>query len=237
MISPEKSRVLVVEDDRDIANLLVFHLEAEGFEVLVNPTGEKFLEQVREFRPDVVVLDLMLPAADGTELMRTLRRDPAFVGLPVIMLTARVAEADRVRGLELGADDYVVKPFSARELVARVRARLRSQPQPRTQTLRAGNLEVDLRSRTASVGGQKLELSDTEFRMLAFLMMSPGTVFSRRDIVNAVWSPQHFITERTIDVYMLRLRTKIEADPANPKMLVSVRRVGYRFEGAVEQPA
>ncbi|HXR97663.1 MAG TPA: response regulator transcription factor [Terriglobales bacterium] len=222
--------ILVVEDDQDVARLVAFQLEHEGFAVTVNATGGGVLEQVASLQPRLVVLDLMLPLAHGYEILRDLRRDPRYAQIPVLLLTALGAESDRVRGLDLGADDYMQKPFSPKELAARVRARLRGAPAAAPARLTAGPLELDLDAHTARMHGVPLELSDTEFRLLAFLMKSPARAFTRRQIVAAVWSPQHFITDRAVDVYMLRLRAKIELEPERPRLLVSVRRVGYRFD-------
>jgi len=230
MTTSDKERILLVEDDADVARLVRYQLEHDGFMVAVNSTGAGVLEQITEWRPALVVLDLMLPSANGLEVLQRLRQDPRYSQLPVILLTALGEETDRVRGLDLGADDYITKPFGPRELVARIRARLRSSQNEAPAILAAGGLQLDLRARTATLDGQALELSDTEFRMLAFLMKHPGKAFTRREIVDSVWSPQHFITERTVDVYMLRLRGKIEPDPEQPRYLISVRRVGYRFD-------
>jgi DNA-binding response OmpR family regulator len=223
-------RLLLVEDDRDIARLVTAQLAQEGYDVVVNATGGGVREQVSELEPQLILLDLMLPLAHGFEILRELRQDPRLRQTPVLVLTALGAESDRVRGLDLGADDYLTKPFSPRELAARVRARLRAAPPVPPPTLAAGPIELDLKARAARLRGCPLELSDTEFRLLAFLMQSPGQVFTRRQIVAAVWSPQHFITDRAVDVYMLRLRGKIEANPEQPRWLTSVRRVGYRFD-------
>lgn len=227
---PVRPRILLVEDDADVARVVCFQLEQEEFEVAVNATGGGVPEQVEQWQPRLIVLDLMLPLAHGFEILRALRQNPRFQPIPVLLLTALGAEADRVRGLDLGADDYMVKPFSPRELAARVRARLRGTADEPTRLIEAGPLALDLHAHSARLGGRPLELSDTEFRMLAFFMRSPGRAFTRRQIVGGVWSPQHFIADRAVDVYMLRLRNKIEANPEKPRLLVSVRRVGYRFD-------
>ncbi len=228
--------ILVVEDDPDVAQLVRRQLEREGFRAVVNATGEGVLAQVATLRPALLILDLMLPAGSGLLLLRQLRQDPAAAGLPVIVLTALAEEADRLKGFALGASDYVTKPFSPRELAARVHARLR-EGGGGGEELRAGPIRLDLRARSAwlaapgdPAGEHPLELSDTEFRMLAFLLRRPGRALTRREIVDAVWSPQHFITERTVDVYMLRLRGKIEARAEGRKLLVAVRGVGYRLD-------
>jgi DNA-binding response OmpR family regulator len=227
---PEAGRIFVVEDDPDIARLVRFALEAQRFDVRLNSSGERFLEEVRQFGPHLIVLDLMLPSADGLQLLRQLRRDMVYGRLPVIVLTARTSESDRVKGLDLGADDYVSKPFSTMELLARIRARLRASPAADLGMLEVGALQLNLRARTARFKGEPLALSDTEFRILAFLAKAPGTAFTRRQIIDGVWSPSHFISERSIDVYMLRLRNKIEADSADPRHLTSARGHGYRYE-------
>lgn len=230
MTTSDKERILLVEDDPDVAHMVSYQLEREGYAVALNPTGAGVFDQLTEWRPALAVLDLMLPAANGLEILQRMRQDPRYAQLPVILLTAMGEETDRVRGLDLGADDYITKPFSSRELVARIRARLRSSQNEAPALLTAGGLQLDLRAHTAQLNGQPLELSDTEFRMLSFLMKNAGKAFTRREIVDSVWSPQHFITERTVDVYMLRLRGKIEPDPEQPRYLISVRRVGYRFD-------
>jgi len=224
------TRILVVEDDRDVARLVAAQLTADGHEVVVNSTGGGVVEQVEELEPRLVILDLMLPLAHGFEILQSLRQHPRFAELPILLLTALGAEADRVRGLDLGADDYVQKPFSPRELAARVRARLRGAADTQPPTIEAGPLTLDLKSHMARLRGENLDLTDTEFRLLAFLMKSPGQAFTRRQIVAGVWSPQHFITDRAVDVTVLRLRGKIEPNPEQPQWLQSVRRVGYRFD-------
>ena len=234
-MSPQE-RILVVEDDVDVARLVEMQLRQGGYQVRVNASGAGFIAEVEEWEPELIVLDLMLPRANGLDLLAELRRHPRLSARAVILLTALGEEADRVRGLDLGADDYLTKPFSARELVARVRARLRSGPREAPAALTYAELSLDLRARQATLRGAPLELSDTEFRLLAFLMKDAGKAFSRREIVDAVWSPQHFITERTVDVYMLRLRGKIEETPEEPRYLLSVRRVGYRFNPHADKP-
>ncbi len=228
-------RILVVEDDPDLGELLRLQLQQAGYQVALNSTGAGFLRQLQEFEPQLVVLDWMLPAADGLELLREVRRQPRSARLPVILLTARGEEADRIRGLDVGADDYVTKPFSPRELLARIRARLRAGAEAGPESLRCGPLHLDLRAHVAQLDGQTLELSEIEFRLLAFLMRNPGQAFTRRQIVDAVWAADHFITERTVDVYVFRLRGKLEAQPQNPRWLQSVRRFGYSFAGEVER--
>ena len=222
-------RILVVEDDPLLGRLLEVHLGREGFLVTLNATGAGVPEQITALRPRLLILDLMLPAAHGLEILRGLRRDPLHRSLPVLILTALGAEADRIRGLELGGDDYMTKPFSPAELTARVRARLRTAPAAAAE-VSAGALRLDLRARTAVLAGRPLELSDTEFRLLAFLMQTPGEAHTRREIVEAVWSPQHFITDRAVDVTLRRLRTRLGGSEEAPGWITAVRGVGYRFD-------
>ncbi len=229
----EPPRILVVEDDPDLGELLRYQFQHAGYAVELNPTGAGFFQQLQAFEPHLLVLDWMLPAADGLELLRQVRRQPRSARLPVILLTARGEEADRIRGLDIGADDYVTKPFSPRELLARVRARLRAGVEAGPAILQSGPLRLDLRAHQAELHGHSLELSQIEFRLLAFLMRNAGQAFTRRQIVDAVWAADHFITERTVDVYVFRLRGKLEADPDTPRWLQSVRRFGYSFAGEV----
>lgn len=223
--------ILVVEDDRHVARLVRMQLEQEGFEVVVNASGGGVLEQAAALRPRLMVLDLMLPLADGRDLLQSLRMDPGLRTLPVLVLTALGTEADRIQGLDLGADDYLVKPFSPRELVARVRARLRTAPSELPLEMTAGPLTLDVRARSVTLDGQPVELSDTEYRMLAFFMRSPGQAFTRREIVAGAWSPHHFITERAVDVTLMRLRAKLAAEnAAASNWITAVRGIGYRFD-------
>lgn len=223
------ARILVVEDDADLRALLQLQLTREGYEVAVNATGAGVLDQVAAWRPQLVLLDLMLPQAHGLEILRELRRRPFSRELPVLVLTALGAEPDRIRGLDLGADDYLGKPVSARELAARIRARLRTAASAEDE-LAAGGLRLDLRAQRAYCEGQELALSATEFRLLAFFLRSPGQVFSRRQIVDAVWSPQHFITERAVDVAIRRLRARLALHAQARLQLKAVRGVGYRAD-------
>jgi len=222
--------VLLVEDDGDVAQLVKAQLEREGIAVEVNRTGAKVLEQLAELEPQMLILDLMLPQANGLEILRRVRESPRFRKLPVLVLTALGSEAERVRGLDLGADDYVAKPFSPRELAARVRARLRGTPPAEPSPLVAGPITMDLRAHRVRVREQTIELSDTEFRLLAFFLRSPGRAFTRREIVAGVWGAQHHISDRAIDVYMRRLRGKVEATAEKPEFLVAVRGKGYRLQ-------
>jgi len=222
------ARILVVEDEPLLRELLVTHLRAEGYEVRIAADGEQGLAAAREFKPDVCVLDVMLPRLDGLSLCRIVRRelDPG-----IIMLTARASEVDRVIGLDSGADDYVVKPFSLPELTARVRAALRRAPSQRQQTqLVSGDLRLDLAARRVRRGEQDLRLTHKEFELLALLMRHKGMVLTRDMLLSQVWGDDFEGDPRTIDVHVRWLREKIEDDPAHPVHLQTVRGVGYRFD-------
>src|SRR6266700_8319614 len=206
------SRVLIVEDERDIRDLVLFHLEREGFQVSSASSGEEALRQVRHASPDIVLLDLMLPAMGGLEVCRKLRQDPATVALPIVMLTAKGDEVDRVLGLELGADDYVVKPFSPKELLARVRAVLRrSLPAPGASPTTLGALTIDPGTHTVSMGDEILALTPKEFDLLRALVEARGRVLSREFLLDRVWgySRASEIESRTVDVHVRRLRVKL----------------------------
>lgn len=222
-------RVLVVDDEPRLVNLVRGYLEQDGYKVATAGNGREALLISREFEPDLIILDLMMPEMNGWEFMRHLRREH---DTPVIMLTARVDENDRVAGLEMGADDYLTKPFSPRELMARVRAVLR-RAQPAEQTpaerLRFGALEIDADSHTARLGGRSLDLTPTEFDLLLTLMRNPGRAFGRLELLERTQGLAYDGYERTIDVHVKNLRKKIEADPAHPQFILTVFGVGYRF--------
>ena len=223
--------VYVVEDDQDIASLVKFNLEESGFGVRLFDQGEGVIAAAEKLRPDLFILDIMLPDGDGLDLCRAIRRSRMLAGTPIIFLTAKAEEADRVVGLELGADDYVTKPFSPRELVARVKAVLRRLEQPAGESpITAGDLTIDPGAVRVTVRVQPVDLSATEFQLLEFLARHPGRVFSREQLLDAVWRETRFVTPRSVDVYVRRLREKIEADPENPAFIVTVRGAGYRFE-------
>ena len=226
------SRVLIVEDEPDIRELVVHHLKREGYQVSAASSGEEALRQVQAAPPDLVILDLMMPAMDGLEVCRRLRQDPATASLPIVMLTAKGDEVDRVLGLEIGADDYVVKPFSPKELLARVRAVLRrSRPAPGAAPLRLGALVVDLGTHTASVGEQALALTPKEFDLLRALVEARGRVLSREFLLDRVWgySRASEIESRTVDVHVRRLRVKLGAEG---RRILTVKSVGYRLDTA-----
>jgi len=221
--------VLVVEDETSVADAVAYALEREGFEVTVARDGRQALEAFQSVQPHLVVLDLMLPGMSGWDLLGAFRRQAR---VPVIMLTARAEEADRVAGLEMGADDYVTKPFSMRELVARVRAVLRRTAAAQDETgpvLERGGVRVDLDRHEATSDGKALELSPKEFDLLAYLLQHAGRTRTREQILGAVWGDDAFIDHRTVDVHVRWLRLKIEQDPANPQRLLTVRGVGYKF--------
>lgn len=221
--------VALIEDDADLFALLKYNLEKEGFRFTGLPTGKGALEFCRRERPDLLILDIMLPDSDGIEICRGIRSTPDLAHIPVIFLTARASESDRILGLELGANDYVVKPFSLRELIARVRSQLRA-PATATRILRCEGLELDRDSCRVRLHGKSLTLTATEFRLLEFLMSRPGVVFSREQLLDYVWGVDRAVTDRTVDVHILRLRQKVEADPANPTLIRSVRGFGYLFD-------
>jgi two-component system response regulator ResD len=229
-----EARVLVVDDEPIVRDVLARYLTREGFEVELARDGEAALEVAESRCPDLIVLDLMLPKVDGLEVFRRLRaRNGAGPGAPaVIMLTARGEETDRVVGLELGADDYVVKPFSPREIVARVRAVLRraaDSPIDAEQALRIDTIEIDPRTRRARLDGKELPLTPKEFDLLHFLASNPGTAFTRIELLEELWDIAFEGDPSTVTVHIRRLREKIEPDPSAPRRLLTVWGVGYRF--------
>jgi len=225
-------KIVLIEDDADLYALLKYNLEKEGFQMTGSQTGKGAIDLCRRERPDLVVLDIMLPDSDGLDICKGLRAQPELATVPIIFLTARASETDRIVGLELGANDYIVKPFFVRELIARIKIQFRGQ-QPATRTLKAAGLELDRESLRVTLNGQPLQLTATEFKLLEFLMTRPGMVYSRDQLLDAVWGHDRAVTDRTVDVYILRLRQKIEDDAANPVFIRSVRGFGYSFNEAV----
>jgi len=227
------TQVLVVEDESDIRELVRYHLEQEGYTVREAATGEEALSQVGDLGPDLVILDLMLPGTDGMAVCKRLRSNPVTASVPVIMLTARAAEVDRVLGLEMGADDYVTKPFSPRELVARVKAILRraraTDGAPGHDTYERGRLRIDFDSYEASIDGRALTLSLREFELLKFLVRNPNRVYDRLQLLDLVWGRDVHVEPRTVDVHVRRLRKHIERNDATPELILTVRGVGYKF--------
>ena len=220
-----------MEDDADIARLVRHHLENEGFAVRVYSSGTSVLGDAERQRPALFVLDIMVPGRDGLELCRNIRQNPALAAVPVIFLTAKSGEADRVLGLELGADDYIPKPFSPRELVARVKAVLRRFERPLPPSpLKVGDIEIDPSAMTLTVRGKTVATTATEFRLLDFFARHAGRVFTRDHLLDSVWRDTAYVTPRSVDVYVRRIREKIEADPEDPRYLRTVRGAGYRFE-------
>lgn len=220
-----RERILLVEDESAIRELVAFHLEEAGYEALQAETGEEGLAMALRDEPALVILDLMLPGLDGSEVLRRMRRESR---VPVVMLTARGEEADRVRGLELGADDYMVKPFSPRELVARVRAVLR-RTSADTEEIASGPVRLDLLGHRCFVDGGEVSLTLTEFGLLHALMEHPGQVLTREKLLERVWGYDFYGDARTVDVHVRHLREKIEENPSEPLLVETVRGVGYRF--------
>jgi two-component system response regulator RegX3 len=224
------TRVLVVEDEESISDPLSYLLRQEGFEVSVASTGPEGLAEFDRGGADIVLLDLMLPGLSGTEVCRTLRTKSS---VPVIMLTARDSEIDKVVGLELGADDYVTKPFSSRELVARVRAVLRRGTEPEDEAsaaLEAGRVRMDVERHVVTVDGEQLAMPLKEFELLEMLLRNAGRVLTRGQLIDRVWGADYVGDTKTLDVHVKRLRAKIEPDPGAPRYLVTVRGLGYKFE-------
>jgi len=237
---PAKKTILVVEDEPDIRELIRYNLEQEGFAVAEAPDGEAALAYARRTAPALVILDLMLPGADGLEICRRLRAQPETAKVAIVMLTAKAAEVDRVLGLEMGADDYVTKPFSPRELVARIRAVLRRTdarevPRPH-EVYERGRLRVDFDTYEVRLEGTPLALSLREFELLKFFVRNPNRVFDRLAILDLVWGEDTYVEPRTVDVHIRRLRQRVERDDANPTLILTVRGVGYKFDERALQP-
>jgi two-component system, OmpR family, response regulator len=231
-LMPDSSTILLVDDEDAVQKLLAYPLERDGFRVLQARDGEEALRRFESEHVDLVVLDLMLPRVDGLEVCRRLR---ATSSVPIIMLTARDDELDKVLGLELGADDYITKPFSIREFRSRVRALLRRASAPRGDSrdedvIEAGGLRIDPAKRAVSVHGNRVELTYVEFELLRTLASHPGRVYSRKQLLEALWGGADYREPRTIDVHIRHLREKLEADPSNPEFILTVRGVGYRFK-------
>lgn len=232
-------RLVIIEDEKDIVELVRYNLRKEGFEVQAFQRGKEGLDFLRRNPVDLVLLDILLPDADGFEICRRLRADARMAFLPVIFLTAKGEEIDRVLGLEIGADDYVVKPFSPRELVARIKAVLRRQERggEKREIVESGGLHLDSRTQEVSVAGKPVVLSALEFKLLHFLASHPRHVFSRDRLLDEVWGQDRFVTPRTVDVHIRRLREKIEPQPDRPRFLQTVRGAGYRFSAGPQEAA
>jgi two-component system phosphate regulon response regulator PhoB len=226
-----KPLIFLVEDDADISRLVRHHLEAAGYAVRAFPAAGAVLSEAERERPSLFLLDIMVPGGDGLDLCRRIRQMPLLGMTPVIFLTAKTGESDRVLGLDLGADDYITKPFSPRELVARARAVLRRFEKPLTPSVvKIGEIEIDSGAMTLSVRGKPAATTATEFRLLDYLARHVGRVFTRDQLLDAVWRDTAYVTPRSVDVYVRRIREKIEPDPENPRYLRTVRGTGYRFE-------
>jgi len=226
----------VVEDEQDVAELLRYHLAKEGYEVLLTSNGADALKRARESKPELILLDIMVPQLNGWEVCRRLKQEPDTRGIPVIMVTGRVDEGDKVLGFEMGADDYVTKPFSPRELVARVRAVVRrgkgAEAVGRKLHLKVGDLEIDRHRFEVSVRGQRVDLTPKEFELLATLAGTPGRVFGREELLDLVWGQDGFVEPRTVDVHVARLRAKFASARLPRGGVETVRGVGYRFREA-----
>ena len=227
--------IFVLEDDADIRRLVQYQLEGAGYSVRAYPAVGPIVQDAERQRPALFLLDIMVPGGDGLDLCRRLRLNPMLASVPIIFLTARAAENDRVHGLELGADDYITKPFAMRELLARVKAVLRRFERP-TESLGASavltidSLEIDGNSMQLRVNNELVMTTATEFRLLDYLARHPGRVFSRDHLLDAVWGDARFVTPRSVDVYVRRIREKIEVDPETPRFLKTMRGAGYRFD-------
>jgi DNA-binding response OmpR family regulator len=224
-------RVVVIEDEKDIVELLAFNLRKEGFDVKSFDRGREGLEALRRGPTDLALVDIMLPDLDGLEICKLIRADEHLKHLPIIFLTAKAEEFDRVLGLELGADDYIVKPFSPREVVARIKAVLRRREigDDDSVVVETQELRLDPRTQEAVVRGQSVVLSSLEFKLLHFLASHPRRIFPRESLLDRVWGRDRFVTPRTVDVHIRRLREKIEMQPDKPRYLQTVRGSGYRF--------
>jgi phosphate regulon transcriptional regulator PhoB len=225
--------ILVVDDEKDLVELVGYNLGKEGFIILQAFDGESALETVRRKKPDMLILDLMLPGLNGLDICRILRSKPETEAIPIIMLTAKGEEVDKIIGLEIGADDYITKPFNIRELLARVRSLLRRSvirnDGDKRKTFTDRGLHIDYHSYQVTVRGRKAELGPTEMKLLMFLTQHPGRVYSRDQLLDQVWGDEAFVEPRTVDVHISRLRAAIETDKENPEYILTVRGIGYKF--------
>lgn len=227
------SKILIVDDEKDIVDLIAYNLEKEGFTTAKAYDGESALQFIKKQKPDLIILDLMLPKLNGLDVCKSVRREPDISALPIIMLTAKSDEVDKIIGLEVGADDYVTKPFSVKELIARVRSILRrlkaGEKNTSEEEFTHGGLTINYQSCLVSVNGRKVTLSPTELKLLFFFSRNPGRVYSRNQIIDHVWGDDTFITDRAVDVHIRRLRSQIEKDMENPQYILTVRGFGYKF--------
>jgi len=226
-------RIAIVEDETELASLLDYNLTRHGYETQVLGGAEGTLKTLENMKPDLIVLDVMLPGVDGFELCRAIRKSAVLARTPVLFLTARSDEVDRVLGLEIGGDDYMTKPFSTRELVARVKAHLRREEMDaEPAVMELGRFRLDRGARRVYLDGRELVLTSTEFKLLEYFLTHPGRAYSREQLLESVWGEQRYVTPRTVDVHVRRLREQIEEQPDTPRYLTTVRGFGYRFEEA-----
>jgi DNA-binding response OmpR family regulator len=224
-------RIAVVEDEAELASLVEYNLVRNGFQPRILTGAKGTLQALEAWRPDLIVLDVMLPESDGFELCRQIRKTSTMARTPILFLTARSDEVDRVLGLEIGGDDYITKPFSPRELVARVKAHLRREElEPEAAEVTAGPFRIDRAAHRLFMNDRELDLTSTEFKLLDFFLAHPGHAYGRDQLLNEVWGEQRFVTPRTVDVHVRRLREQIEEKPDEPRYLITVRGFGHRFE-------
>jgi phosphate regulon transcriptional regulator PhoB len=227
------TKILIVDDEKDIVDLISYNLEKEGFVTIKAYDGESALELAKARKPDLVVLDLMLPGIRGLEVCKFIRKNPATETLPIIMLTAKGDQVDKILGLEMGADDYITKPFNVKELIARIRAVLRrAEARPdseRREQFAYKGLEIDYSSYEVTVEGGKIDLNPKELKLLQFLTRHPGRVYTRDQLLDYVWGDETFVEPRTVDVHISNLRSAIEEDPKKPQYILTVRGIGYKF--------
>ena len=226
-------KILIIDDEKDIVDLISYNLEKEGFATIKAFDGEDALKLVKAKRPDLIILDLMLPGMRGLEVCKFIRKNPETETLPIIMLTAKVDQVDKILGLEMGADDYITKPFNVRELIARIhavmrRAEVRHDSEKKEQFVYKG-LRFDYTSYEVTVDGKKIDLGPTELKLLRFLTQHPGRVYTRDQLLDYVWGDETFVEPRTVDVHVSRLRTAVEEDKEKPQYILTVRGIGYKF--------
>jgi phosphate regulon transcriptional regulator PhoB len=227
------TKILIVDDEKDIVELISYNLEREGYATVKALDGETAFRKIRTEKPDLMILDLMLPGIGGLDICKMVRANPEISSLPIIMLTAKADEVDKIIGLEIGADDYITKPFSVKELIARVRTIMRriqdgKKPSPK-EIFEFNGLRINYVSCSVTVNGKSVTMSPTEMKLLFFLSRNPGRVYSRNQILDHVWGDDTFITDRAVDVHIRRLRSQIEQDIENPRYILTVRGFGYKF--------
>jgi len=235
MTRPDAHKILTVDDEQDIIEVLSYNLSREGFEVTAATDGEEALKKIRTNSFDLVILDLMMPGIEGLQLCRILRNDPMTKDLPIIMLTAKTEEVDSILGLEMGADDYLAKPFSPKELIARMKAVLRRSRRalPEEKYITVGELTIDTETYSVAKDAVPLNLSPTEFRLLLYLLQRRGKIFNREHLLKAIWKDDGHVESRTVDVHISRIRTQIEEDPTNPVYIKTRWGYGYYFDATL----